>query len=278
MVDRPHRYPRRGHGPHRSWQREFLGAKLVDLVDTKLPNAKMPWSQEDRRTVGVAFRSVLTDRGWIDGLRSQARALLATDDALDTIAESVGLELAEVEDLYSEFLSNRSVVTVEVRPPRADDAPILTDIHLLAWEETFAGVFPESAWGAEAREHRLAMWTALCTDLRPDGRLVVAEVDGKAVGFALTGLSSEPDAPAARQLPFIYILRSAQGLGVGQALLEGVLTEEPVYLWHLERNPNPRTIAFYRKNGFRPDGGRRPAEYAGAGDVIRLVRQVIAEP
>lgn len=141
-----------------------------------------------------------------------------------------------------------------------------------AWEETFRGLLPPSAWGDEARAQRLAMWTGLCTGLRPDGRLAVAEIDGNAVGFALTGITDEEDAPTERQLPFIYILESAQGRGVGQALLNEVLTDEPVFLWHLARNPNPRTIRFYTKNGFVPDGGRKPSGYPDGGDEIRLVR------
>jgi GNAT superfamily N-acetyltransferase len=161
---------------------------------------------------------------------------------------------------------------VRIREPRPDEAEILADIHLQTWEETFTGVFPPSAWGDEARTQRIAMWTGLCTGLRPDGRLAVAEVDGELVGFALTGLSDEEDAPTERQLPFIYVLRSAQGLGVGQALLDTVLTDEAVFLWHLEHNPNPRTIRFYTRNGFAPDGAREPAGYPGAGDQIRLVR------
>lgn len=163
-------------------------------------------------------------------------------------------------------------MTAFTRSARPDDAGQLADVHLRSWQETFAGVFPPSAWDVDARERRLVMWTALFTDLRPDGRLAVADAEGQPVGFALSGRSDERDAPVERQLAFIYLLRSAQGSGLGQALLDAVLTDEPVFLWHLERNPNPRTAAFYERNGFVADGSRRPSEFPDAGDEVRLVR------
>lgn len=44
----------------------------------------------------------------------------------------------------------------------------------------------------------------------------------------------------------------AHGSGLGQALLDTAIGTEPAYLWIMAGNP--RAEAFYRRNGFVPDG------------------------
>ena len=64
--------------------------------------------------------------------------------------------------------------------------------------------------------------------------------------------AKEQELPRDRQLYNIYVSHAAHGIGVGQALLDGVLGEEPAMLWVAKENP--RAIAFYRRNGFELDG------------------------
>lgn len=157
-----------------------------------------------------------------------------------------------------------------IRPPRPDEAEPLADLHLTTWRETYADHFPPSAWGAEAREARVQLWTAICSAPRPDSRTAVAELDGRVVGFAHAGRNVDDPPPRERQLWFIYLLASAQGSGAGQALLDEVLGDDPASLWVLEANPRAR--AFYVKNAFAPDGARQPSGFDGAPDEIRMVR------
>ena len=60
----------------------------------------------------------------------------------------------------------------------------------------------------------------------------VSEVDGEVRGFALACPAREENPPR-----------------------EWVLGDRPAYLWVAEENP--RAIAFYRRNGFTPDGERK---------------------
>lgn len=156
---------------------------------------------------------------------------------------------------------------LNIRRPRPDEAEALADLHLRSWEETYAGQFPPSAWGADARAQRIRMWTAICTEARPEWLTAVAEMDGEVVGIAHSGAS---DDDTGRLLWLIYVLKSAQGSGAGQALLDAVIGDEPATLWVLEENPRAR--AFYERNGFRADGERKPTGFDAGGDEIRMVR------
>lgn len=114
------------------------------------------------------------------------------------------------------------------------------------------------------------MWEAICTSPRPDVQIAIAEREGVPVGLAGTGSNQDDPPPRERQLYFIYILASEYGSGMGQALLDEVLGEDPASLWVLEDNLRAR--AFYARNGFAPDGARRPTGYGTEGEEIRLVR------
>ncbi|GAA1864766.1 GNAT family N-acetyltransferase [Paeniglutamicibacter psychrophenolicus] len=157
-----------------------------------------------------------------------------------------------------------------IRSPRPEDAAALAELHLETWAETYAGVFPESAWGEEARTGRIRMWNSICTAPRPGDSFALAERDGRLVGLAGAGASQDAPAPQERQLWFIYLLASEHGSGTGQGLLDAVLGKDPASLWVLEANA--RAVAFYARNGFVPDGTRKPSGYEGAGDEIRMVR------
>ncbi len=76
------------------------------------------------------------------------------------------------------------------------------------------------------------------------------------------------------ELQVIYTLRRVHGLGVGQALVDAVIGNSAAFLWVLE--DNPRAQAFYRKNGFQPDGTRQllPPDWHELPE-IRMVRAAV---
>jgi len=67
------------------------------------------------------------------------------------------------------------------------------------------------------------------------------------------------------------VVASAHGSGAGQALLHAAVGDSPAYLWAAD--DNPRAEAFYRRNGFDPDGGVERQTFHGAEMVtVRMVR------
>lgn len=128
-------------------------------------------------------------------------------------------------------------------------------VHVRCWQETYRGLVSDAVLDdpgfPAAREQ---MWTAALTDERyGDSRSAVAVRDGEVIGIAMSGPPDDAAATWTRQLRVLYVYASDHGTGAGQALLEAVLDPgEPAMLWVAD--PNPRAQAFYRKNGFIPDG------------------------
>ena len=148
------------------------------------------------------------------------------------------------------------------------DAVACAAMHAACWREAY-GPYVDAA----LLEERLAdtdRWVAAWTRHLGDGPpRILAEADGEVVGFAVVGPSRDDDGSAARELYAIYTRAARWGTGLGQALWESVHPDGPCSLWGLEANA--RAQAFYRRNGFAPDGARE--HYAGLDAwEIRMVR------
>ncbi|HKU02411.1 MAG TPA: GNAT family N-acetyltransferase [Arthrobacter sp.] len=108
-------------------------------------------------------------------------------------------------------------------------------------------------------------------------RILAFDAANQMVGYADAGPGREDDAPEALELYSIYTLRRTYGTGLGAALVSAAVGPAPTYLWVLE--DNPRALAFYLKQGFRPDGKRNnlPPEWESLPE-FRLVRARLTAP
>lgn len=168
-------------------------------------------------------------------------------------------------------------MAVSLREPSLEDAADLGRVHQQCWVETYEDLVPREFWEHSTEARRIGMWERMLRRQEPQRRLVVAEVDGSMVGFALAGVAlsrEHPDVPPAEALEvrFLYLKRSFHGSGIGQQLLDAVLfAGEAAQLWVAEQNP--RAQAFYRRNGFTPDGSRDERPHQGADlTAIRMLR------
>jgi GNAT superfamily N-acetyltransferase len=156
---------------------------------------------------------------------------------------------------------------ISVRAAVPDDAERIVDIRNTGWREAYAHLLsPEFLANltndAESWREGLARAHRSVT--------VVAELDGEVVGYAHAGPSTEDDAPRDWCLPMIYQYSRAHGTGTGQLLLDAAVGDRPAYLWTAE--DNPRALAFYRRNGFIPDGTRKTIPEWENLAAIRMVR------
>lgn len=144
-------------------------------------------------------------------------------------------------------------MTIEVRAATPDDAASIAAVHVAAWRESYAGLLPEAMLSTLSVGERTGRWARA---LRAMASVFVAERDGEVVGFA-SACPQRDRTLAARgftgEITAIYVLRRAQGWGVGRHLMAEVAhclrerEHQSASLWVLRDNQSARR--FYERLG-----------------------------
>ncbi len=104
------------------------------------------------------------------------------------------------------------------------------------------------------------------------GRAFVAELGGKIVGLCSYGASRDEDRKGFGEIYSIYILKCAQGLGIGKGLLDAAFRELlpglGVTVWTSKENRS--AVGFFENYGFQADGAEK-ALPLGKDVAIRMV-------
>ncbi|MBQ4549724.1 MAG: GNAT family N-acetyltransferase [Oscillospiraceae bacterium] len=143
-----------------------------------------------------------------------------------------------------------------------EDADGKAYVHYTSCLETYTGLMDPEFLAASTLDkyHAIA--------LRFVDTTLIAELDGRIVGFGCW----DPKGG----IPALYLLRDAQGYGIGRRLLEAMLERlsdcKQVRLEVLEGND--RAIGFYEHMGFRLDGTRYLARFSAVHPVLGMVRAV----
>jgi GNAT superfamily N-acetyltransferase len=126
-------------------------------------------------------------------------------------------------------------VSERIRPGGPADAELVAKLHATTELVAYAHIFPGQPYPMDDTRRRWREFT---------GTLLIAELDGRPVGFA----ACEDD-----HLHALYVLPDAAGHGIGGRLLAaaGPVTR----LWVLRDNHRGRR--FYERHGWHPDGTAR---------------------
>ena len=143
-----------------------------------------------------------------------------------------------------------------------EDADGKAYVHYTSCLETYTGLMDPEFLAASTLDkyHAIALRFVETT--------LVAELDGRIVGFGRWDPKGE--------IPALYVLRDAQGYGIGRRLMEAMLERlsdcTQVRLEVLEGND--RAIGFYEHMGFRLDGTRYLTRFSAVHPVLGMVRAV----
>ncbi|WP_232548051.1 GNAT family N-acetyltransferase [Propioniciclava soli] len=154
------------------------------------------------------------------------------------------------------------------------------DLHAMAvmkdaaWCESYADLLPADVLAglSSRRPGVVAHWESRMLD---GGYFWVAEDAAGIAGLSHAGAARDAEAGIALELEMLYLLDRVKGTGLGQALLHTTIGDADAYLWVLEGNE--RAIAFYRREGFVPDGGIQDVRGLPGIREIRMVRRAGAE-
>lgn len=148
-----------------------------------------------------------------------------------------------------------------IRPAVPEDAPAMGDMHARSWTETYPGLVPDAllAEMTDPARRRAAWARNLAAPLLPGGTLV-AEEAGSILGFISVCPARDAALGASGEVSGLYLLRAAQGRGLGRALL---VAGARVLLaaghgagaaWALDANERAR--GFYAATGAVPGTGQ----------------------
>ena len=150
-----------------------------------------------------------------------------------------------------------------IRDATPEDAEALARLHVAAWAETYPGLMPEAEIARCDLAYRLDQWPRLLASDRT--RVAIAP----GFGFAMMGpqRSDQFAATQPEELYALYLLRAAQGRGLGRDLFRAVAGAKPFTA--LVIAGNDRACGFYEARGGRHLGtfafeaaGERLEEYA----------------
>ncbi len=142
---------------------------------------------------------------------------------------------------------------IRIRKAALDDAVGIATVHVASWRETYRGIVPDEFLNNLSIQRRTEQWTnSLADPGHTYHRAFVAVMDGQVVGFSNYGYSVEKDPDYVGELFALYLLRSAQGLGIGGGLIRAAadglreMGMESMMVWVLKDNP---TRGFYEHFG-----------------------------
>jgi ribosomal protein S18 acetylase RimI-like enzyme len=140
-----------------------------------------------------------------------------------------------------------------IRRATAADCEAIATVHVVGWRESYRGLMPDSVLDAQSIPERARRWRHILSETPTT--VLVAETGTALVGFASGGARRGDAFPHDGELQAIYVLRTAQGAGVGSRLLHktaAALAEQrfsALALWVLRANFNARQ--FYHRHGGR---------------------------
>jgi ribosomal protein S18 acetylase RimI-like enzyme len=148
--------------------------------------------------------------------------------------------------------------------PGPGDAADLAEVHVTAWRETYDGLLPADYLTGMDRQAYARRWRRQLMELDGDEIVLAAARRDRLVGYCAGRLGGRQ---REAEVSTLYLVREAQGLGAGRALLTAAARvfqargAAALCLWVLDGNDNAR--AFYEHLGAIGGGTRRVRGWGG---------------
>lgn len=141
---------------------------------------------------------------------------------------------------------------MEFRLATNNDISHIAKLHALSWQINYRGSFRDEYLDYEVHADRLDLWTERLNNPSDKQHVLLAEDQGKLMGFVCTFLDYHKGWGA--YLDNLHVQPNQYGKGLGAKLLqksaqyvEGNRPKSQLYLWVLEKNHG--AIRFYERMG-----------------------------
>jgi len=159
-------------------------------------------------------------------------------------------------------------MTVDIRDATPADAESVARVHVDSWRAAYATLLPPAVLDGLSVAQRTRIWRRVLDPSSGD-RVVVAEREGRVVGFAHVGAAHDADvALPTGQLRTLYLEPACWGQGIGRRVHDAGLDRlaaagsDRALLWML--STNARAARFYGRQGWERDGRIRVQQFGGA--------------
>lgn len=158
-----------------------------------------------------------------------------------------------------------------IRPADIDDAHDIGTIMVRSWQHAYTDILPQDGLANLSIEERTQQWAGWLQAETSPMQTLVAEIDGRVVGFASWGPSSDEedaDDPDIAMVYSIYLLPDSMSKGIGASLLRAVEVDmiasgAQVGTLHVLEQNTP-TRRFYERHGWQlDDNSVRTEQYFG---------------
>jgi GNAT superfamily N-acetyltransferase len=169
-------------------------------------------------------------------------------------------------------------MSISIRSAEVGDAPALAEIKVASWKRSYLDLVPEVYLAQMYESEYIQRYQTMLEDR--DHTIIVAEHDGRAVGFVQYGASRDMDCPLAAELYALYLNPAYIRQGIGSQLMEVAMdelasTHSEALLWLFADNMG--ALAFYNQQGWVADGHRSLHPRTGL-TIIRLRRRLGWKP
>lgn len=150
------------------------------------------------------------------------------------------------------FAGHITLSMLVFRKPGMEDAARIAELHALSWQLHYKGAFSDHFLDSQVFTDRMQVWKERFQKPDPSQRIVLAELDGRLVGFACAFLNESTR--YGTLIDNLHVSSEFQRLGIGRKLMAETAKESAkvhpnkgLYLWVLEQNT--RAIDFYENLG-----------------------------
>lgn len=155
-----------------------------------------------------------------------------------------------------------------VRKAKLEDAKGIARVHVETWQSAYKGQIPDSYLDSLSVVHRSERWRDILSKPEDNATTIVAEVDGRIVGFCSVSHCRDDDMPKdTGELWAIYVDKDYAGKGIGTALHKEGLnilknkSFNKATLWVLDSND--KTRQWYESKGWRVENKTKTDKVEG---------------